>query len=320
VQAHGAHSSITSPMIRAPPRSAPAHTMRALTIALLVLFFAPPQQQAAAPAAVDSGSGRGSCPQLVPGQCSPRCGKDPRYRCTVLSTIPCADPKVCCAACLANPQCEFFTLTVSRQLCHLKTNSTQLSHGNCASGRLRGTAPPPAPPPGPPRPPAPPGPPGPPPPSPPPHQQLIPCWANTSLARLPFCNPSISHVLRARDLVQRLTLDEKVAQLVTQAAAVPRLGVDRYDYDQECNSGVGVGYPQNIGMAASWNRSLLFAAGRGTGSMLRARANAARGSSKKKALNCWSPMINIMRSPLWGRNHEGFGGARAFPSFCAGFF
>ena len=244
------------------------------------------------------------CPQLVPGSCSPRCGKDPRYPCAVLSTIPCSDAKVCCAACLANPQCEFFTLTQSRQLCHLKTNSTQLGHGDCTSGRVRGSGPPPGP--GPPAPgPAPPRPP----PPPPPPAPVVACWENVSLARLPFCDPSLEFHLRAKDLVARLTLDETVSQLVTQAAAVPRLGVDFYGYDQECNSGIGVGMPQNIGMAATFNRSLLFAAGRGTGSMLRARANEAAGNGKRKghALNCWSPMINVMRHPLWGRNHEGYG-------------
>ena len=112
-----------------------------------------------------------------------------------------------------------------------------------------------------------------------------------------------------RDLVSRLTLDEKVSQLVTQAAAIERLGIGFYGYDQECNSGIGVGMPQNIGMAASFNRSLLFAAGKGEGSMLRARANEAAGNGKHKghALDCWSPMVNVMRHPLWGRNHEGFG-------------
>ena len=233
------------------------------------------------------------------GECSPRCGKDPRYPCAVLASIPCDDPKVCCSACLQNPQCEYFTLTTSRKLCHLKTNSTQLGHGDCTSGRVRGTAPPSPPPP----PPAPPGPPVPPPPSPAPPSPGLACWENASLAALPFCDASLGHAQRADDLVSRLTLGEKVSQLVTQAAAVPRLGVGFYGYDQECNSGIGVGMPQNIGMAASWNRSLVFAAGRGTGSMLRARANEASGNAKKKghALNCWSPMINIMRHPLWGR-------------------
>eukprot|EP00935_MAST-01C_sp_MAST-1C-sp1_P001344 g1344.t1 len=55
-------------------------------------------------------------------------------------------------------------------------------------------------------------------------------------------------------------------------------------------------------MAATFNRSLVFAAGRGTGIMLRARA---QGNISR--VSCWSPMMNLMRHPQWGRNHEGFG-------------
>ena len=166
------------------------------------------------------------------------------------------------------------------------------------------------------------------------------------IALLPFRNPALPFEARAKDLVSRLTLDEKVLQLShadptdpsrpidrATSAAIPRLGVGGYGYGQECNSGVIVGYPQNIGMvstfpcsqaitasgcfrngfyfqAATFNRSVVFHAGRGTGLGMRARwfdaksPNASEDLPGYPTLSCWSPMINIMRHPLWGRNHE----------------
>ena len=78
-------------------------------------------------------------------------------------------------------------------------------------------------------------------------------------------------------------------------------------YGQECNSGIVVEQPQNINMAATFNRTLLYLAGRGAGSMLRAENNEGHPQDNASRLSCWSPMMNIARHPLWGRNHEGYG-------------
>ena len=60
-------------------------------------------------------------------------------------------------------------------------------------------------------------------------------------------------------------------------------------------------------MAATFNRTLLYLAGRGAGSMLRAENNEGHPQDNASRLSCWSPMMNIARHPLWGRNHEGYG-------------
>lgn len=129
-------------------------------------------------------------------------------------------------------------------------------------------------------------------------------------APLPYLDPSLSWDARVSDLVGRLSLDEKATQLGNEAPAIfnaKGANLSAYHYWTECNSGIGVGYPQNINIAAAFNRSLVFETGRGTGTMLRAQYNARGTTVKNNRLSCWSPMMNIMRHPLWGRNHEGYG-------------
>src|SRR6185437_1563706 len=80
---------------------------------------------------------------------------------------------------------------------------------------------------------------------------------------LPFQDTSLSFEARAQDLVGRLTLDEKVAQMQDRAPAIPRLGIPAYNWWNEAlhgvaRSGLATVFPQAIGLAATWNDSLLF--------------------------------------------------------------
>ncbi|HET9824139.1 MAG TPA: glycoside hydrolase family 3 N-terminal domain-containing protein, partial [Chitinophagaceae bacterium] len=75
----------------------------------------------------------------------------------------------------------------------------------------------------------------------------------------PFQNPSLPIEKRVNDLVSRLTLEEKVAQMLNVTPAIERLGIPPYDWWNECLHGVArttfktTSYPQAIGMAATFD-------------------------------------------------------------------
>lgn len=127
---------------------------------------------------------------------------------------------------------------------------------------------------------------------------------------------SLSPAARAADLVSRLTLEEKAAQLVNDATAVPRLGIREYNWWNEGLHGVAAAgeatvFPQAIGMAATWNAPLIGEVAEVISTEFRAKHLEGRhrlgGSDWFGGLTVWSPNINIFRDPRWGRGQETYG-------------
>uniref|UniRef100_A0A7N0UM96 Fibronectin type III-like domain-containing protein n=1 Tax=Kalanchoe fedtschenkoi TaxID=63787 RepID=A0A7N0UM96_KALFE len=132
----------------------------------------------------------------------------------------------------------------------------------------------------------------------------------------PFCNRTLHTPIRARDLVSRLTLDEKIAQLTNGAAAIPRLGVPAFQWWSEALHGVAdagrgihfnwgpikaaTSFPQVILTVASFDDELWYRIGRVIGREARAVYNQGQG----EGMTFWSPNINIFRDPRWGRGQE----------------
>ncbi|KAL2464212.1 Beta-D-xylosidase 1 [Forsythia ovata] len=131
---------------------------------------------------------------------------------------------------------------------------------------------------------------------------------------LPFCQVSLHIRDRVKDLVGRLTLQEKIRSLVNNAAPVERLGIKGYEWWSEALHGVSdvgpgtkfggefhgaTSFPQVILTAASFNASLWEAIGRVVSDEARAMYNG--GSA---GLTYWSPNVNIFRDPRWGRGQE----------------
>lgn len=120
---------------------------------------------------------------------------------------------------------------------------------------------------------------------------------------------------RAKELVAQMTLAEKCAQMKYDAPAIERLGVPAYNWWNEAlhgvaRSGAATVFPQAIGMAASFDKDLMFQTATAISDELRAKYNDYRkfgGTEIYQGLTAWSPNINIFRDPRWGRGHETYG-------------
>jgi beta-glucosidase len=130
-----------------------------------------------------------------------------------------------------------------------------------------------------------------------------------------FKNPDLPIETRVEDLVSRMTLEEKISQMVFDAPAVERLGIPKYNWWNECLHGVGRAgiatvFPQAIGLAATWNADLMYRVATTISDEARAKHHDAlrRGIREIYAgLTFWSPNINIFRDPRWGRGQETYG-------------
>ena len=134
-------------------------------------------------------------------------------------------------------------------------------------------------------------------------------------AAMPFRDPSLPIEKRVDDLVGRLTLEEKVAQTIDRAQAIPRLDIPAYNWWNEglhgiARSGYATLFPQAIGNAATWDAPLVHSIGEVVSTEARAKYNDAVAHDNHDryfGLTIWSPNINIFRDPRWGRGQETYG-------------
>ncbi|HEU0054383.1 MAG TPA: glycoside hydrolase family 3 C-terminal domain-containing protein, partial [Longimicrobium sp.] len=130
-----------------------------------------------------------------------------------------------------------------------------------------------------------------------------------------YLDPDLPVERRVDDLVGRMTLEEKALQMNDQAPAIPRLGIPEYNWWNEAlhgvaRSGLATVFPQAIGLAATWNDSLIFRMADVISTEARAKHHAylRRDSHLRyQGLTLWSPNINIFRDPRWGRGQETYG-------------
>ena len=137
-------------------------------------------------------------------------------------------------------------------------------------------------------------------------------WAQ----QYPFQDPNLSSEERAKDLISRLTLEEKAGLMLDQSEPVERLGIKPFNWWSEAlhgyanNDNVTV-FPEPIGMAASFDDELLLKIYDAVSDEARAKYNQwlAEGNENKRflSLSVWTPNVNIFRDPRWGRGQETYG-------------
>ncbi|TKG96371.1 beta-glucosidase [Puteibacter caeruleilacunae] len=138
---------------------------------------------------------------------------------------------------------------------------------------------------------------------------------NAQEYKYPFQDPCRSAEERADDLLSRMTPEEKITQMVDRSAAIDRLGIEEYNWWNEClhgvaRSGAATSFPQAVGMAATWNDQLINQVADAISTEARAKFNENIRQGKRgryEGLTMWTPNINIFRDPRWGRGQETYG-------------
>ena len=131
----------------------------------------------------------------------------------------------------------------------------------------------------------------------------------------PFQNPGLIQEERIKDLISRLTLEEKASLMLYNSPAIERLGIPEYNWWNECLHGVARAgkatvFPQAIGLAATFDEELIFKVATAISDEARAKHHEAvkmGNRAQYNGLSFWTPNINIFRDPRWGRGQETYG-------------
>lgn len=131
----------------------------------------------------------------------------------------------------------------------------------------------------------------------------------------PWHDASLSPEERARDLVSRMTLEEKISQMSNASPAIERLGIPAYEWWNEAlhgvaRAGLATVFPQPIGLAATFDEAAVGESFTMISDEARAKHHrfVSEGQRKRyQGLTFWTPNINIYRDPRWGRGMETYG-------------
>ena len=131
----------------------------------------------------------------------------------------------------------------------------------------------------------------------------------------PYQDASLTPEERAKDLLGRLSVEQKVMLMDYDSPEIPEFGIRKYNWWNEAlhgsaRNGLATVFPQAVGMAASWNDELLEEVFDVASTEQRIKFSIARdeeGVRRYHGLTVWTPNINIFRDPRWGRGQETYG-------------
>jgi beta-glucosidase len=140
-------------------------------------------------------------------------------------------------------------------------------------------------------------------------------WSCAPRYEFPFLDPDLALEKRVNDLVDRMSLEEKIGQMMNAAPAIERLHVPEYNWWNEClhgvaRAGLATVFPQAIGLGATWDEDMMFRVATAISDEARAKHHDFVRKNKRliyQGLTFWSPNINIFRDPRWGRGQETYG-------------
>jgi beta-glucosidase len=141
------------------------------------------------------------------------------------------------------------------------------------------------------------------------------CSDKKSSAPFPFLDTALNIDQRVNDLVARMTLEEKIGQMMNDAPAIERLHIPRYNWWSEglhgvARAGLATVFPQSIALGATWDQELIHQVSTAIADEARAKHHDFEKKDKRfiyQGLTLWSPNINIFRDPRWGRGQETYG-------------
>lgn len=120
---------------------------------------------------------------------------------------------------------------------------------------------------------------------------------------------------RISEIIGKMSVEEKVSQLVHTSPAVDHVGIDEYNWWNEglhgvARAGLATVFPQAIALAATFDEELVHEVADAISDEARAKYNGASASGNRgqyRGLTYWTPNINIFRDPRWGRGQETYG-------------
>jgi len=146
---------------------------------------------------------------------------------------------------------------------------------------------------------------------------LLSCNNQNGKTDFPFRNTELPRTERVNDLLDRLTIEEKISLLIASSEAIPRLEVEKYYHGNEALHGVvrpgrATVFPQAIALAATWNPELIQDVATVISDEARAKWNYFNQGKDQinyfsDVLTFWSPTVNMARDPRWGRTPETYG-------------